>query len=267
MTSGRPERPPAFKDHFSGQAATYAEFRPEYPPALFDFAASLVARRNVAWDCGTGSGQAAVALAGHFARVVATDASEAQIDAARARRPHARVEYRVAPAEDSRLPDASVDLVTVAQSLHWFDLPRFYAEVRRVVAPGGALAVWTYGDAVLDEPALDETLQRFNRVTVGPYWPPERRLVDEGYRTLPFPFAETSAPAFTLERAWTLGELAGYLRSWSATARYAAAQGVDPVAPLEAELATRWGAPDVRRVVRWPLTIRAGSVGPVGAGG
>ena len=264
MTPGPPAKPATFKDHFTAQAAAYAQFRPEYPPALFDFVASLVERRDVAWDCGTGSGQAAVALAGHFARVVGTDASEAQVAAARGRRPHARVEYRVVPAEASGLPDASVNLVTVAQALHWFDLPRFYAEVRRVVAPGGALAVWSYDDPMLDDPALDERLQRFNEETVGPYWPPERRLVGEGYRALPFPFAETAAPALTLEQRWTLGELAGYLRSWSATARYVAARGADPVAPLEVELAALWGDPARRRLVRWPLTVRAGHVDAAG---
>jgi SAM-dependent methyltransferase len=261
MTSpGRPAGPSAFKDHFSTQAAAYAEFRPEYPPALFDFVASLVDRRDAAWDCGTGSGQAAVALADHFTHVVATDASEAQIAAARTRRPHPRVEYRVVPAEASGLPNASVNVVAVAQSLHWFDLARFYAEVRRVVAPGGALAVWSYGDPVLDDPALDERLQRFNAETVGPYWPPERRLVGEGYLALPFPFAESAAPALTLEQAWTIGELAGYLRSWSATARYAAAHGSDPVTQIEGELAPLWGDQAGRRRVRWPLTVRAGHV-------
>ena len=261
MTSGPPAGRAAFKDHFSTQSAAYAEFRPEYPAALFDFVGSLVARRDVAWDCGTGSGQAATALAGHVAHVVATDASETQIAAARARRPHARVEYRVAPAEASGLPDRSVNVVTVAQSLHWFDLPRFYAEVRRVVLPGGALAVWSYGDPVLDDPALDERLQRFNGETVGPYWPPERRLVGDGYLALPFPFAETAAPALTLEQRWTLDELAGYLRSWSATARYVAAHGSDPVARVEQELADPWGDPSTRRLVRWPVTVRAGHVG------
>ena len=244
-----------FKDHFSDRAAIYAACRPTYPAALFAYLAGLVPRRDCAWDCGTGSGQAAVGLAAHFARVVATDASEAQLGHAV---PHPRVAYRVARAEASGLAAGSVDLVTVAQALHWFDIDAFHAEARRVLAPGGALAVWTYGDVALDEPALDAALHRFTRETVGPYWPPERRLVDEGYRTVPFPWREVAAPRFDLTQTWTPAELAGYLRSWSATARYRAAHGRDPVDEVEAELRGAWGDPDARRVVRWELSLRVG---------
>lgn len=245
------------KHDFSGQAAAYAEFRPDYPAALFEFIATLVSRRRLAWDCGTGSGQAAAALAGHFDRVIATDASAAQLADAR---PHQRVEYRVATAEVSGLTHASVDVVTVAQALHWFDLDRFYPEVHRVLTPGGALVVWSYGDPVLDHPPLDAMLRRFNRETLAPYWHPGRKHVRDGYRGLPFPFAEVSAPALLLERAWTLAELAGYVRTWSAAGRYVAALGADSVAPLAAELARGWGDPAVRHGVRWSLQVRAGTV-------
>ncbi len=242
-----------FKDHFSGHAADYAAFRPTYPPALFAWAAGLPAARGLAWDCATGSGQAAVALAGHFPRVVATDASAAQIAHAV---PHPRVEYGVAPAEASGLPDGAVDLVTVAQALHWFDFARFYAEVRRVLAPGGAIAVWSYDLAQFD-PAVDGLVRRLARETVGPYWPPERRWVDEEYRTLPFPFAEVPAPAFHLAELWDLARFAAYLRTWSAVVRFRAVTGRDPVAELEPELAAAWGDPGEVKTVRWPLHVRA----------
>jgi len=244
-----------FPDHFSARAAAYAAYRPDYPAALFAYLAGLVARHHLAWDCATGSGQAALGLAPHFTRVVATDASAAQLAHAR---PHPRVEYHVALADASGLAAGSADLVTVAQALHWLDLDAFYAEARRVLAPGGALAVWTYGDCVLREPALDRVVGRYNEETVGPYWMPERQLVREGYRTLPFPFREVDAPAFTLERAWTVAELAGYLRSWSATSRYVAARGHDPVNEVEAELQALWGGAERRHLVRWPLTLRVG---------
>jgi len=247
-----------FKDHFSRLAATYAAYRPVQPLAVLEWAASLVPRRAVAWDCATGNGQAACGLAPFFDRVIATDASAAQIAQAT---PHARVEYRVAPAEASGLADASVDLVSVAQALHWFDLDAFYREVRRVLAPGGALAVWSYMDPhVVDVPDVDAAFGRFAYGTLGAYWPPERRLVEEGYRTVAFPFDEVAAPPFDLTVRWTLDELAGYLRSWSATARYVDAHGADPVATFVDEVRGTWGDAEMRHAIRWRYAIRAGYV-------
>jgi SAM-dependent methyltransferase len=243
-----------FKDHFSGHAAAYAAHRPRYPDALFRFLAGLPAERRLAWDCATGSGQAALGLAAHFPRVIATDASDAQIAHAE---PHPRVEYRTAPAERSGLPDRAVDLVTVAQALHWLDFDRFYAEVARVLAPGGALAVWSYNLARI-APAVDEVLDRFAREVVGPCWPPERRWVDEDYRTLPFPYAEVPAPTFHLEERWDLSGLTAYLGTWSSVARCRAATGSDPVAGIAGELAAAWGDPAAVRTVTWPIALRAG---------
>jgi SAM-dependent methyltransferase len=246
-----------FRDHFSVQAAAYAAFRPTYPDALLDWVAALAPGRDLAWDCATGSGQAARALASRFARVHATDASRAQLAHAVA---HPGVSYAVAPAERSGLASASVDLVTVAQALHWFDVDRFYAEVRRVLRPGGALAAWSYGDLRTGDAGLDAHLHRFAHETLAPCWPPERAHVDDGYRTLPFPFREVAPPPFAIEQRWTLAELAGYLRSWSGTLRWQAAHGADPVAPLEAELRALWGDAE-RRLLWWPIAVRAGHVG------
>lgn len=245
----------AFADHFTSVAADYASFRPTYPAALFAWLADIVPGRALAWDCAAGSGQASRGLAAHFERVIATDASAAQIAAAAS---HPRVEYRVAPAEASGLPDGVVDLVTVAQALHWFDLDRFYAEARRVLKPGGVLAVWTYGVLSVAGEAVDARARAFYRETVGPYWPPERRHVESGYRTLPFPFAELETPAFRMEASWSLPELLGYFRSWSATARYLAERGHDPVEALAAELAPLWGSSPDHRTITWPLALRVG---------
>lgn len=246
-----------FADHFSALADGYAAYRPAQLAAVLAYAASLAPRREVAWDCGTGSGQAAVGLADAFARVIATDASAAQIAHAVA---HPRVAYRVAPAEACGLADGTVDLVTVAQALHWFDLPAFYAEVRRVAAPGAAIAVWAYGDARVDEPAVDRRLHQLAHDTLGPDWPPERRLVDAGYRTIPFPFREATPPPFTLEARWTLAQLLGYARSWSAAARYARRTGHDAVADAAPAFARAWGDPGAERTVVWPVAVRAGYV-------
>ncbi|OHE61285.1 MAG: SAM-dependent methyltransferase [Thiobacillus sp. GWE1_62_9] len=243
-----------FKDHFSSASDRYAAYRPDYPAALFEWLAGLCAERNTAWDCATGSGQAALGLAPHFRQVVATDASAEQI---RHAVPHPAIDYRVAPAEASALEDGSVDLVTVAQAAHWFDLPRFYAEVARVLKPGGALALWGYGRMVLPG-TLDAPFLRFYAETVGPYWPPERALIDDAYRNLDFPFAETRSPAFHIEVEWTLPRLMDYLSTWSAVRRYQSVQGHDPLPALAAELAPVWGDAAAARTLRWPLFSRVG---------
>lgn len=242
-------------DHFSSRAAEYAAYRPHYPRALFEFLAGAAPARRLAWDCATGNGQAAVPLADFFDRVIATDMSAAQL--ARAT-PHPRVEYAVRPAASSGLADASVDLVCVAQALHWFELEPFYAEVRRVLVPHGVFAASSYGSAALDTPALSEAFANFELRTLGAYWPPRRGLVGEALNTLEFPVDEIRVPRFTLEREMTLEQLVGYARSWSATANYIAQHGVDPTPMLHDALRPLWGDPDQRHTVRWPFVVRAG---------
>lgn len=241
-----------FRDHFSAHAALYASARPRYPAALFDWLATLGPARDTAWDCGTGSGQAALELARHYRRVLATDASPEQIANAIA---HPRIEYRVARAEDSGQAPAGVDAITVAQALHWFDLKAFYAEARRVLRPGGALVAWCYTQPTVD-PACDALTEEFYRNIVGPYWPEERKYVEEGYRSFDFPLREAAAPAFEMCEIWTPAQFLAYLRSWSATRRYLAARGTDPVEPLAKKLEPLWKKGS--RPVRWPVHVRAG---------
>lgn len=253
-----------FADHFSGHAGDYARYRPTYPSELFDYLAAQCAAHDLAWDCATGNGQAALGCAEHFDRVVATDASTEQIDAAT---PHPRVTYAVARARTSPLDDATTDLVTVAQALHWIDPDPFYAEVRRVLKPEGAFAAWTYGLFHLapDDPtsdAIDPLIEMFYGDRVGPYWPPERQHIEANYQSLPFPFEEADTPDFSIEMTWTLGEVLGYLRTWSATKRYQDAHGRDPVAAIEPDFAAAWGDPSTRRTLQWPLPLRVGRVPP-----
>jgi ubiquinone/menaquinone biosynthesis C-methylase UbiE len=251
-------------DHFGSVAGAYAHFRPTYPPPLFDWLAAVTPGRHRAWDCATGTGQAAVALAGHFREVVATDASAAQLAAAS---PHPGVHYRLAAAESSGLEAASLDLVTVAQAVHWFDRPRFFREVERVLRPGGMLAIWSYGIPQLEGGAADALLQHFYGDVVGPYWPAEKALVESGYRDLVLPFESLPTPSFAMEAAWSLEQVLGYCASWSASARYRAALGSDPIERLRPALAAVWGEAAQGRRIHWPLTLKASRLGPAQADG
>ena len=244
-----------FADHFSRIAPAYASCRPVYPDELFAYLATLPVQHELAWDCGAGSGQATLPLTQAFRRVLATDISAAMLASAPR---HPRIEYRVAPADQSGLDAASVDLITVAQALHWMDTEPFFAEADRVLKPGGVLAVWSYGVQELGDTSLDGVLGRFYRDVVGPYWPAERRHVETGYRLLPFPYEEIDSPGFAMEAQWTLSELLGYVGTWSATQRFREALGHDPVPDLGEELAHPWGSPAGVRTVRWPLSLRVG---------
>jgi SAM-dependent methyltransferase len=242
-----------FKDHFSRQAADYAKFRPDYPRELFDYLGSIAPSRQVAWDCGAGNGQAAVALASVFDRVIATDASEKQIANAQ---PYERVEYRVAPAENSGIESETLDLIMVAQALHWFDLDRFYVEARRVLKSDGVLAASAYNLLHIN-PAIDEVVNRYYYEVVGPFWPQERKLVEQ-FDNLPFPFQEIDPPKFEMKAQWNLDHLVGYLRTWSSTQRFIAAKGSDPLKQIIDELRAAWGTPEQARNVIWLVTLRIG---------
>lgn len=244
-----------FHDHFSGVANRYADFRPHYPAALFDYLATLASRNSTVWDCAAGNGQATHDLAKRFNKVIATDASKEQIASAT---PNPKVEFRVAPAEQSGLPDNSVELITVAQALHWFDFERFYAEAKRVLKPNGVLAAWAYGINTVEGDGVNQVVQHFYENVVGPYWPPERELVEAGYRTISFPFAEITPPVFRMEASWTLEQLLGYFSTWSATNRCIKATGRNPLEPLSQELSRVWGDANSPRRIVWPLSLRLG---------
>lgn len=244
----------AFKDHFSGHAALYAKYRPDYPRELYDYLATLTPRREVALDCATGNGQAAVGLARHFDTVVGTDGSVEQLRHAQRAR---GVVYVANLAEQPAFRDGSVDLVTAAQAAHWFDHERFYPQVRKVLRPGGALAIWTYGLASI-EPEVDAVITDFYSRVVGEFWPPERKYVDAGYRTLPFPFEPVPTPSLRLELQWDLDALIGYLSTWSAVQRYTNARGSDPLGELRERIAPAWNSGDAVKSVVWPLYLRVG---------
>ncbi|MBU1235738.1 MAG: class I SAM-dependent methyltransferase [Gammaproteobacteria bacterium] len=242
------------KDHFSGHAADYAKFRPGYPEALFDWIAAQTPGHDLVWDCGCGNGQASLPLAERYRRVAATDFSAEQIAQAA---PDPHIEYRVAAAESSGLPDHCADVVTIAQALHWFDFDRFYPEVRRVVKPGGLIVAWTY-QLLRGGPTINALLDDFYRNTLGPHWPPERKWVDLAYQGMPFPFEEIAAPPFEIHLRWTLADLLAYLGTWSATRRCIKAEGRDPMPALSERLAPYWG--EGAREIVWPIILKAGHV-------
>lgn len=239
-------------DHFSRVASHYAQARPTYPDALFQWLATLCARRELAVDVGAGTGQATLPLALRFGKVVGIDASAEQLKMAA---PAPNIEYRAGPAEDLPIADASADLLVVAQALHWFDLERFWPEVRRLLRSDGAVAVWTYGLLAIDDPDADAVVQDFYRQVVGPWWPAGRKHVENGYANLSFPFEPIAAPGFEMTVCWDLPDFLGYVRSWSATGGMVAGTGHDPVPALEQRLQAVWRE---ARTVSWPLRMRAG---------
>lgn len=242
---------PSFKDHFSGHAGAYAAHRPMYPAALFEYLADCCQSRRHAWDCATGNGQTALALADSFERVTATDASSAQIEAARI---HPKIEYRVATAESSGLAAHSVDLITVSQALHWFDIERFFDEAVRVLASGAVLAAWSY-DLCSVDPACDAVILSLYR-GIDEYWPPERRIVEDRYRAIELPMPALASPDFQMTTDWTVEAMLGYLRTWSACQHYLRERGADPVDSIEQPLRSLWGSGS--REVRWPLALKIG---------
>jgi SAM-dependent methyltransferase len=244
------------KDNFSNHAAGYAAFRPVYPAELYDYLLSLVKDKSLAWDCGTGNGQVAGVLADYFDRVEASDISQAQLDHAVSK---PNIYYQLAPAEKTAIQAGSVNLVTVAQAIHWFDFDAFYREVYRVSKPGAVVAVWCYSLLTVNE-QVDQIIQNLYADTLGDqYWDSERRFVDEHYQTIPFPFEEITAPEFSIRVSWTLDHLLGYLNSWSAVQHYIRKNGVNPITGITSGLKEAWGNQE-NWEIRFPLFTRIGRV-------
>lgn len=252
MTTAHP-----FKDHFSAQAEDYSIYRPEYPIELYDWLASLCPERALAWDCATGNGQVAVALTNRFGYVIGTDASESQIYHATT---YPRVEYEVALAHESPLKDNSVDLITVAQALHWFDFDAFFTEVNRVSKNNGVLAVWCY-ELHQITPEIDAVVRKYYDEIIGQYWPTERKHIEQRYESINFPFETIKAPNCTMEKQWTFKHLVGYLGTWSASQRYLQEHDKDPRSLILDELQQAWGS-DETKMVKWPVTIKTFRIKP-----
>lgn len=245
-----------FKDHFSKQSKEYGDSRPTYPESLFDFLAGLAGRGGLAWDCATGNGQAALSLSKYFKQVIASDMSRKQIENAKHKD---NIRYEVFPAEETPLEDESVDLITVAQALHWFNLDEFYAEAKRVLRKDGVIAAWTYGLHSVS-PAVDRVTYHFYDDILGKYWPKERKHIENRYEDLPFPFKEIAAPKFEMELDWDLSQVVGYLYTWSSVQKYVEQNNDDPVEKIRDSLEAAWGKDRMaqKQKVAWPLHVKVG---------
>ncbi len=241
----------AFKDLFSKQSLEYQKYRPLYPPELFKYLASLTREHQVAVDLGTGNGQAALALTPYFQKIIAIDPSEKQIALAH---PHERIDYRVGPGESLHLPDHSVDLITIAQAFHWFKHDLFFQEARRVLKNNGVLAIWVYNLCKVT-PQIDTVIFNFYDHLLGPYWEPERRLLEENFHSIHFPFTELQSPAFSMTLPWTLEQMIGYLGTWSALQSYRNQEGEDPLPELQHNLRSLWSPEEVKEV-HWQIHPR-----------
>lgn len=246
-----------FPDHFSKLSRQYARYRPTYPDDLYAFLSIVVPGHDLAWDCGTGSGQAALSLENYFDRVIATDASEDQLAHAA---PHPKIDYRHEKSESVSIPDTSCDLVTVALAVHWFDLPHFYQEVYRVLKPGGILAVWGYS-MINITPEVDKIILEYQYEVLNGYWPDGIHYLFEQYRTLPFPFQELPHPNFSMITHWDMDELVGFLASWSAAQKYLESNGHHPLEQIWPAISAAWGDPSEKKEMHWPLHTRIGRNG------
>jgi len=243
-----------FKDYFSNLSDHYASFRPTYPQELFEWLAEQTAARNLCWDCATGTGQAAQSLFKYFHQVIATDASQTQLASAIRQ---AGIEYRLAKAEQSGLDSESVDLITVAQALHWFNIPAFMAEADRVLKPQGVLAIVGY-QLLRIRPDIDRLLTCLYQDVLGDFWPAERKLVETGYAGIAFPFSRLAPPSFSMQAFWTLPQLLGYLSTWSAVKQYQAREGKSALEIIYQDLEELWGDSSTCLRITWPLTLLVG---------
>jgi ubiquinone/menaquinone biosynthesis C-methylase UbiE len=243
------------KDLFSEHSKLYSQFRPTYPKELYEFIFSHVNEFDTAWDCGTGNGQSARVLSKKFRKVLATDISANQIEQAFKSE---TIFYSVC-GERTPFANNSIDLVTVAQAIHWFDLDAFYKEVNRVAKSNAALAVWGYSLLSI-HPEIDLLLLDFYKNVVGTYWDKERHLIDEQYKTIPFPFTEITTPSFEFSVEWSIEQLAGYLSTWSAVRKYIQANQVNPLEKLIERITPLWEGNSMR--ITFPLFVRLGRVNP-----
>lgn len=245
-----------FKDYFSTQAKEYSKYRPKYPAELFEYLSSQANSHDTAWDCATGSGQAAIGLEPYFKKIIATDASASQIEHAEL---HSKIKYKVASAENSGLETHSVDLITVATAIHWINTDKFYPEVRRILKPGGVIAVWVYGSSTV-EPEIDKVFARFLNDIIGSYRPAEIKKAINFEELIDFPFTTIKSPNFKIKLEWNLREYLSFLYTWSSCQNYIKETGKNPIELVFESFKKAWGDENTKRTITWKLKIKAGRI-------
>lgn len=251
-----------FIDNFSFKSKEYSFSRPVYPDGLFEFLCDITPNKDLAWDCATGNGQAAIGLCKYFKKVIASDASKEQIDNKFERE---NILYKVFPAEAPNLPDKSIDLVTVATAVHWFDFNRFYHEVNRVSKNEegeGRIAVWCYGMHKIS-PKIDKIMERLDvdGDILGEFWAKEIKFIKEEYRTIPFPFKEIDTPKFKMNTYWNMYQLFNYMHTWSAVKKYGIEKNFDPLDLVREDIKDLWGTEESeQKLVTWEINLRVGVI-------
>ncbi len=240
------------KDNFSKQAKLYATFRPHYPQALYQFIYDRTRATHTAWDCATGNGQVAKMLSHKFEKVFATDISEAQLKQAETKH---NIYYAIGSAESSGI-NTKVDLITVGQAIHWFDLDKFYNETLRLAKAHTILSYWGYGLVRVNK-EIDKLFDHFYYEITRPYWDPERKLIDNKYSGINLPLKGKIAAEFVYKANWTLAHFCGYLSSWSAVQKIINKNNINPVDELQLALAPHWKN-DLE--VSFPIFLTLGSI-------
>lgn len=245
-----------FKDHFSAQAFEYSKYRPKYPEELFQYLSSLTNEHELAWDCACGNGQASVSLADYYQKIIATDASSTQIEHAIS---HPKITYKIVTAENSGLKTHSADLITVATAIHWIDTDKFYPEVRRILKPGGIIAVWNYTDTNIT-PEIDKLMNYFTHTLLKDDWPPENQKMWNFEESVDFPFERIKNPKFYLEAVWSMQDYMNFLYTWSAVQKHIKTHNVNPVDLIKEELKKLWGDENEQKKVSSDLKIKIARV-------
>lgn len=245
-------------DHFSSKSREYSYSRPFYPEDLFEFLQEITPNKYIAWDCATGNGQAAIGLCRYFRNVIASDVSKNQIANGF---PRNNITYEIFSAEKPSIQDNSVDLITVAEAIHWFDFEKFYREATRVSRRNAIIAVWSYGMHKIDS-EIDKISERLDvdGEILGSYWPKEAKYVKEEYKTIPFPFKELSTPRFEMSVYWSLDDVISYMQTWSAVKRFKIEKKYDPMSLVWQDLKKLWRNKDEKKLIKWSLNLRAGII-------
>ena len=243
------------KDKFSAQAKQYQKFRPHYPALLYGFLYSKVQNFDAAWDCGTGNGQVAVELSEKFKKVYATDISGNQLKEASIRD---NIIYSLSRAEETNFADNSIDLITAAQAVHWFDMDSFFKEAQRVAKPNAVVAIWGYNLLRISS-EIDRIIDKLYSETLNTYWDVERKLIEDEYESIAFPFKEFEVPKFEIVVNWDFEQLLGYLNSWSSVQNFIEANGVNPIDEFRIQLSPFWAGNENKKI-RLRVFARVGIV-------